>query len=243
MSQMQNDNNIPNHNLNYLYLIMYEDNEYYNFLLNNTHMHDNINRNTIENLSLYDSNPIKMVISEEEKNKLTPIKYKNAVNKHQNTACFITHDDFQEEDDIIQLPCLHCFNCEPILHWLTEESADCPVCRYKFESVEERKNDSTGPVGPTGPAPQSISAGYTGYTGPVSTIWHSEPVEIENNLIENDDDANNDDENFYYNNIINENTINDAYNFILNSIILYDEPEYNTYINNSNLNNYFDNID
>lgn len=93
---------------------------------------------SVINQSLYDSNPIKMVISEEEKNKLVTIKYKDATNKEQNTACFITQDDFQEEDDIIQLPCNHCFTPDSIMHWLTEECAECPVCRHKFDSVEKR---------------------------------------------------------------------------------------------------------
>jgi len=93
---------------------------------------------SVINQSLYDSNPIKMVISEEEKNKMTTIKYKDAANKEQNTACFITQDDFQEEDDIIQLPCSHCFTPDSIMHWLTEECAECPVCRHKFDSVEKR---------------------------------------------------------------------------------------------------------
>jgi hypothetical protein len=93
---------------------------------------------SVINQSLYDSNPIKMVISEEEKSKLVTIKYKDATNKEQNTACFITQDDFQEEDDIIQLPCNHCFTPDSIMHWLTEECAECPVCRHKFESIEKR---------------------------------------------------------------------------------------------------------
>jgi hypothetical protein len=93
---------------------------------------------SVINQSLYDSNPIKMVISEEEKNKLATIKYKDAINKEQNTACFIMQDDFQEEDDIIQLPCNHCFTPDSIMHWLTEECAECPVCRHKFDSVEKR---------------------------------------------------------------------------------------------------------
>ena len=94
--------------------------------------------NSAINQSLYDSNPVKIVISAEEKDKLVPIKYKNAIKKEQNTACFITQDDFQEEDDIIQLPCNHCFAPDSIMRWLTEECAECPVCRYKFDSMEKR---------------------------------------------------------------------------------------------------------
>jgi len=94
--------------------------------------------NLVINQSLYDVNPIKFVISEKEKNKLLTIKYKDVINKEQNTSCFITQDEFQEQDDVIQLPCNHCFTPYSIMQWLTDESAECPVCRYKFESVEKR---------------------------------------------------------------------------------------------------------
>ena len=46
-------------------------------------------------------------------------------------------EKFNDDDDIIQLPCSHCFHVEPIIHWLTEESCECPVCRYKFDSMEK----------------------------------------------------------------------------------------------------------
>ena len=129
----------------------------------------------VANQSLYDSSPIKMVISDEEKNKLIPIKYKDALHKEQNIACFITQDDFQEEDDIIQLPCNHCFTPESIMHWLIEECAECPVCRYKFDSVEKRV---------------------------VSNNYDDLPdlIEIENPNIQNNFDINN---NIFLNNFIN----------------------------------------
>ena len=111
---------------------------FYNLMMN---LQDEIQggqEDQVTNQSLYDSAPIKLVISDEEKNKLLPIKYKDALHKEQNTACFITQDDFQEEDDIIQLPCNHCFTPDSIIHWLSEECAECPVCRHKFDSVEKR---------------------------------------------------------------------------------------------------------
>ena len=39
---------------------------------------------------------------------------------------------------IIQLPCTHTFNNEAILNWLTEESCECPVCRYKLSSKKKK---------------------------------------------------------------------------------------------------------
>ena len=98
----------------------------------------NHNHNQVQNRSLYDRNPIKRVITDEEREKLVPIKYKDIENKEQNSACLITQEEFSDEDDVLQLPCMHCFNPDAIIRWLTEESCFCPVCRYEFESVEKR---------------------------------------------------------------------------------------------------------
>lgn len=136
----------------------------------------------VVNESLYDSSPIKMVISDKEKNKLISIKYKDALHKEQNIACFITQDDFQEEDNIIQLPCNHCFTPDSIMHWLVEECAECPVCRYKFDSVEKRIVSNTDNDLP-------------------------ELIEVENPNIQNNFDINN---NIFLNNFIN-NVINDDF--------------------------------
>ena len=47
-------------------------------------------------------------------------------------------EDFNNGDDIIQLPCKHIFQPEAIKTWLKNESSKCPVCRYelKFEEVK-----------------------------------------------------------------------------------------------------------
>ena len=95
------------------------------------------NTNILNN-SLYDSSPIKYVITDEVKDNLIPIQFKDAINKEQNISCAITCDEFNNEDMVIQLPCNHCFNSDAILYWLTEESCECPVCRYKLESKEKR---------------------------------------------------------------------------------------------------------
>lgn len=101
--------------------------------------HQNNNENFILNQSLYEKNPIKHVISERVKNELQICKYKNASNRENCTSCCITQDDFSDDDDIIQLPCEHCFFPEPIMKWLTEESSACPVCKKTLESVEMKK--------------------------------------------------------------------------------------------------------
>ena len=89
------------------------------------------------------TDPIKHIITDEVINNLILIKFKDASNKENNTTCAITLNEFNEDDMIIQLPCNHCFNSDAILHWLTEESCECPVCRYKLESKEKKGLSST----------------------------------------------------------------------------------------------------
>lgn len=104
--------------------------------INNTNFIEPMN--TILNSSLYDTNPIKHVINNDVKNSLIPIKFKEANDKENNDKCCISYEVFKDDDDIIQLPCNHCFFVEPIMKWLTEDSCECPVCRYKFDSIEKK---------------------------------------------------------------------------------------------------------
>lgn len=93
--------------------------------------------------SLYDRNPIRHVITDEVKNSLIPIKFREANDIENNLKCSIMCETFKEDDDIIQLPCNHCFFVEPIMKWLTEDSCECPVCRYKFDSMEKNTREET----------------------------------------------------------------------------------------------------
>jgi hypothetical protein len=92
--------------------------------------------------SLYERNPVRRVITDDIKKTLVQIQYKDAQEKENNSTCSITFEPFQEEDAIVQLPCKHCFFVEPIMKWLTEESCECPVCRYKFDSMETMSSES-----------------------------------------------------------------------------------------------------
>lgn len=101
--------------------------------------------NTILQQSLYEQNPIKRVISDEVRILLQPIKYKNCLHADQNKICSITFEEFNEEDDIIQLPCHHCFFEKPIMTWLTNESCECPICRYSMDNIQKKisSNDAS----------------------------------------------------------------------------------------------------
>uniref|UniRef100_A0A6C0K244 RING-type domain-containing protein n=1 Tax=viral metagenome TaxID=1070528 RepID=A0A6C0K244_9ZZZZ len=93
--------------------------------------------------SLYERNPIRCVITDEVKSTLTPIKFRDAKDIENNLKCSILCDSFKEDDDIIQLPCNHCFFVDPIMKWLTEDGCECPVCRYKFDSMEKNVRETT----------------------------------------------------------------------------------------------------
>ena len=53
-----------------------------------------------------------------------------------NNSCPIFHVNFDNDDEIIELPCQHCFVPEAIEKWLNEEQAVCPVCRFELDSKE-----------------------------------------------------------------------------------------------------------
>jgi E3 ubiquitin-protein ligase RNF115/126 len=74
------------------------------------------------------------VISEEEFNKLEKKHY--SIDNQSNSTCPITQIEFLKDEEIIELPCSHIFNPSAIKKWLMEESGECPVCRYKFTTIQ-----------------------------------------------------------------------------------------------------------
>jgi hypothetical protein len=88
--------------------------------------------------SLYDPQPVKKVIDEKAKCEIIDETFKPSLVEEMkiNTACGIWQEDFEEGDDIKILPCKHAFKPEAIMKWLTEEKAECPICRYSLESKE-----------------------------------------------------------------------------------------------------------
>ncbi len=100
--------------------------------------------NNVLNSSLYDEPAIKNVVSEKGKEQLKEIKYKKDVCS--NTTCPIMHIDFEEDEDIIVLPCNHGFNKEAINRWVSDEKAECPVCRFKLDSIEKKNNNNVSPT-------------------------------------------------------------------------------------------------
>lgn len=180
---------------------------------------------TILQNSLYDRNPIRHVVTNEVKETLTPIKFKDAIDRENNLKCSILCDVFQDEDDVIQLPCNHCFFVEPIMKWLTEESCECPVCRYKFESIEKNTREQFS----------EVNNNYSNY----------DDIEDDNGGIIEDDIGGiieggiDDSENYTTVDQINFN----IFNFINNSNFNFHHPNYYSYHYNCDYNCDYNNIE
>jgi|TARA_B110000261_G_scaffold88350_1_gene100828 hypothetical protein len=77
--------------------------------------------------NIYSEPVYKKLLSEEGRNSLTLMPYIEAESKYH--TCPILFIEFEEGEEITELPCSHRFNSSAIDKWLTEEKAECPVCR------------------------------------------------------------------------------------------------------------------
>ena len=114
--------------------------------LRNTPITTPFNLDTVLENSFNTEAVYKNVASDEVIENLKTVKYKDS-SKH-NGTCPIICADFNDEDDVTELPCKHLFTPESITKWLKEENNECPICRYALESKEvknEQNSPSTSP--------------------------------------------------------------------------------------------------
>ena len=88
-----------------------------------------------------DENPIKYVLSVDGEQKIETVEFDPEIYPNIN-GCPITIKEFKKGDMISKLPCNHLFNTDAILKWLKEEKAECPICRFKLESIEKKSERS-----------------------------------------------------------------------------------------------------
>lgn len=91
--------------------------------------------------SFLERNPYKRVTTDTVIENIKKIKYENNLEQKE---CPITMMDFEEGEEISELPCKHLFNTEAINRWLKDENYKCPVCRYELEYKEVKKYDLSG---------------------------------------------------------------------------------------------------
>lgn len=116
-----------------LYLNYYEEDE-------STSLESFIN-STFDNKAKF-----KKVISDSELEKLKPQKFNKINETDTNIQCPILYYNFEENEEIIKLPCNHNYNCEAITKWLSQESNTCPVCRHEFDykeiNIDNKRQDT-----------------------------------------------------------------------------------------------------
>lgn len=94
---------------------------------------------SVLNASLYDKETYKHVLSDEGKEQIIHRKYDS--NTDEVKTCPIMFTDFEDGEEVAELPCKHIFDKDAIEKWLKEEDASCPVCRKKLNSKEVKNED------------------------------------------------------------------------------------------------------
>ena len=95
--------------------------------------------NSVLNSSLYDKETYKHVLSDEGKKQIIHREYDSKTDEVK--TCPIMFTDFEDGEEIAELPCKHIFDKDAIEKWLEEEDASCPVCRKKLNSKEVKNED------------------------------------------------------------------------------------------------------
>lgn len=118
--------------------------EFFNTLpmpsLRNRTMNFNPFSETIQNTRQFlQGNSYKKVTKYEVIENIKKIKYENDFHQKE---CPIMMVEFEEGEEISQLPCNHLFNTEALTRWLKNESYKCPVCRHELEFKEVKIRNS-----------------------------------------------------------------------------------------------------
>ena len=86
----------------------------------------------------YERNRVKLILEQEEINKLKKDHYNNFNDtiKKNNINCSICLVDFEETDEARLLKCEHLFHTECVDNWLLNFSHKCPVCRTECDNYK-----------------------------------------------------------------------------------------------------------
>jgi hypothetical protein len=181
---------------------------------------ENFINSTFEN----NKEKFKKVISDYELEKLKPHIFIKKNETTTNCQCPIYCYNFEENEEVIKLPCNHNFNCEGIIKWLTQESNTCPVCRYEFDYKEinsDNKRQTTNE--------NSNEENNEDYNNEDDEDYNNEDYNNEDYNNENDEyNINNQEE--YYEDFMQSNNISEDELF-LQEILLYAYSNTNTNTN------------
>lgn len=158
-----------------LYINYYEDDEESTF--------ETFINSTFENKAKY-----KKVITDTELEKLKPQKFNKINERETNIECPILCYNFEENEEIIKLPCNHNYNCEAIIKWLSQESNTCPVCRYIFDYKEiiidnKRQNTNTTEEQDTNTSEEQASSSQNVETTNIYNLFSNEEILMQESLL------------------------------------------------------------
>jgi len=122
-------------------------NPVYNEFLTPNMVINRLNNLDILNNSLHETESFKQVLSDKGKKQIKFRTFRD--NMDDIKKCPILFTDFEEDDEVAELPCKHIFEKDAIITWLEKQDASCPVCREKLESKEVKNDDEDMPL----PAP------------------------------------------------------------------------------------------
>ena len=80
------------------------------------------------------STKVNIVATDEEVDNLRIAKYseiKDDESFPQLEICSMTQEIFEDDTDVIILPCTHYFKVDLLKKWLLEHSNKCPICRFE----------------------------------------------------------------------------------------------------------------
>jgi hypothetical protein len=71
-----------------------------------------------------------------------PVKTFEYYNSHYNITCTVCLNDFEENEEVKQLPCKHYFHTECIEKWLQQKDA-CPLCNAGIDTTSSKSKSTT----------------------------------------------------------------------------------------------------
>ena len=123
----------------------------------------------------------KKVISNNELEKLKPQKFNKINETTTNSECPILCYNFEENEEIIKLPCNHNYNSHAILKWLSEESNTCPVCRHEFDykeiNIDNKRQEQEEEQEQEGSSTQNVE------TTSIHTLFSNEEILMQEMLL------------------------------------------------------------
>jgi hypothetical protein len=133
------------------------------------------------------------LLSEAQVSALPQQEYKCNIEAGNQTACAICIEEYEEGEQLRQLPCDHCFHHDCIMPWLTERSPSCPLC--KSEVLVEDEASLQTPVLERNPWRWRQSYGVL--SNMLATPWVLDDPLLQTDDSSDDDDLSddNDDEN------------------------------------------------